>query len=279
MKLSWLIILPIVALVLLSGVVNVVVTSYILDEKIEDDLNGKEVNVLNSLSRRIYGDVQEGYSAAVTDVIFEERNRRREEIDYIVVFDDEGEILAHTFTTAIPDEIQHLDEPFHTEEYKIKTVEISDAHDGDGEAEELYDVSIPIYNDVNLQVGSIHIGYCKEHLAREKNALTNVALGVTVVVAIAAIVVAAFVTRSIVRPIKDLTGIAEKVKNGNLAVKAEPKGTDEVIELSEAFNQMILSVRLVAGEMYGTEEPTEAPASEAPAPEAPPEAPSEETTE
>jgi nitrogen fixation/metabolism regulation signal transduction histidine kinase len=46
-----------------------------------------------------------------------------------------------------------------------------------------------------------------------------------------------------------MTEAAKKIREGNLEVSVDEKGSDEIAELGKAFNQMILSVRLVAGEM------------------------------
>ena len=65
----------------------------------------------------------------------------------------------------------------------------------------------------------------------------------------AAIVMGIVISRSISKPVVGMTEAAKKVREGNLDVSVDERGSDEIAELGKAFNQMVLSVRLVAGEM------------------------------
>jgi len=49
--------------------------------------------------------------------------------------------------------------------------------------------------------------------------------------------------------LSDMIDAARKIKSGNLDVSVNEKGNDEITELGKAFNQMIMSVRLVTGDM------------------------------
>lgn len=53
-----------------------------------------------------------------------------------------------------------------------------------------------------------------------------------------ALIVAFFLARRILRPVQALTLAAKRMKNGDLAVRVQPRGNDELAELGRAFNSM-----------------------------------------
>ena len=55
--------------------------------------------------------------------------------------------------------------------------------------------------------------------------------------------VSVILARSIVRPLQQLTAVAEQVSTGDLDVTAEVDSDDELGELAAAFNRMVVSVR------------------------------------
>jgi HAMP domain-containing protein len=67
---------------------------------------------------------------------------------------------------------------------------------------------------------------------------------------IAIIVLVALISglnKSLTRPLTDMADAAGEVKRGNMNVSVKEGGNNEVSELAKAFNQMVLSVRLIAG--------------------------------
>jgi HAMP domain-containing protein len=78
--------------------------------------------------------------------------------------------------------------------------------------------------------------------------ITEVAVAVIILIAVATLL-----NRKLTKPLVDIADTAKEVKEGNLNVKVDESGNNEISELARAFNQMVLSVRLVAGaaEMEG----------------------------
>ncbi|MGH2740573.1 MAG: sensor histidine kinase [Actinomycetota bacterium] len=71
----------------------------------------------------------------------------------------------------------------------------------------------------------------------------------TVGVIAGALVLAALIARRITRPIRLLTRAARRVQYGDLGVKADVGGEDEVGELAASFNQMTSSLETMTGEL------------------------------
>jgi HAMP domain-containing protein len=58
----------------------------------------------------------------------------------------------------------------------------------------------------------------------------------------------AVLNKTLTKPLIEMADAAGEVKKGNLDVSVKETGDNEVSELAKAFNQMILSVRLIAGD-------------------------------
>lgn len=70
-----------------------------------------------------------------------------------------------------------------------------------------------------------------------------IAVAITLIALLAAVVVIFFAVRYIVRPIEDLSGTAKQIADGNLALRAQVKSRDEIGTLAQAFNTMTDQLR------------------------------------
>ncbi len=76
---------------------------------------------------------------------------------------------------------------------------------------------------------------------------TTVIVGGCFIAIVLAAALGTWVTRSIVRPVQEAVALAEKVAAGDLTVRVEAQGKDEVAQLLGALNKMVASlVKLVA---------------------------------
>jgi HAMP domain-containing protein len=80
---------------------------------------------------------------------------------------------------------------------------------------------------------------------------SQVLLIIVTEIAVAAVILVAVATllnRKLTKPLVDIADSAKEIKDGNLNVKVDESGNNEITELARAFNQMVLSVRLISGE-------------------------------
>lgn len=88
--------------------------------------------------------------------------------------------------------------------------------------------------------------------------LRNITLIVSGIIAIIAIIIGLFFSRSITKPITKLKESADKISKGNLGEPIEVRSKDEIGELAESFDNMRYSLRMVIDEyekMKGIEKP------------------------
>ncbi|MGG6432263.1 methyl-accepting chemotaxis protein [Anoxybacillus sp. D401a] len=116
-------------------------------------------------------------------------------------------------------------------------------YEQDGEKRLLYFHTIP---KLNWKVGVVY---------KEKDLLaTLTTIGktswtvVAVATAVASLLIYA-VSRSIVKPIIQLNERVQQVATGDLTVRVEPKGNDEIAQLTSHFNDMVSHMRSLIGEV------------------------------
>ncbi len=107
-----------------------------------------------------------------------------------------------------------------------------------------------IFDRIDTLLDEVHADVQKAEeatqLLQEQARLTiTVVTGLVVVVGV---LVGAMLARSVVRPIRELTTVADEVRGGNLAVKVRISGDDEVRDLGNAFKQMVASLRLLTSD-------------------------------
>lgn len=158
-------------------------------------------------------------------------NRTNAEVE---IFDESGNLIMDSIATTFNDnEIKQWSD--------VKTALtgtyaswIGNMH---GSSEDVMAVSYPLKDGDNI-VGVLR--YITS-LSEVNNTITSIsilfiAIGV-LVIAIGAFI-SYFIAGTIVHPIKNLTATAEKYAQGNLDIRSEEKGNDELAKLSHTFNFM-----------------------------------------
>jgi len=92
-----------------------------------------------------------------------------------------------------------------------------------------------------------------DELSKTSESLSDCMMVVVVIGVMSTVIVAVFLgvilSRHMVNRIRDITDAAGRIRKGDLSVAADESGNDEISDLSKAFNQMMLTVRLVAGDL------------------------------
>ncbi|HAD05136.1 MAG: chemotaxis protein [Desulfuromonadales bacterium GWD2_61_12] len=103
--------------------------------------------------------------------------------------------------------------------------------------ETMWDVSAPVYVK-GKHWGGFRIGLSMQEVEVAVNELRNsIVLSMLVVLLIAGATIAVVVTR-IIRPLKELTGVAERIAAGGFDESIDIRSNDEIGKLAAAFNRM-----------------------------------------
>ncbi len=153
--------------------------------------------------------------------------KKEANLNYIVVLDENNEVIASYNPRSIELDIQHL---------LIK----DDIMEIDGHS--LHAVNVPIIiQDVNY--GTLLFGSSLEEVNRAISGNAKTTLEVSLAILFLGLALSVYFSRLITKPLARLRDAADEVGRGNKNVAIDITGTDEVGVLGIAFKEMIKSVR------------------------------------
>ena len=149
------------------------------------------------------------------------------DVRYVFVLDAQGQVLAHSFPNRVPPDLLgvnhlHPDRPWQ--------VQILNSDEG-----LLTDVAVPIFEG---KLGTVRLGLSHRRLEGAVTAATRRLLLTTLVALLAGGIAVLLLTGVMTRPIFELVEAVRAVGRGDLSVRARVRMTDEVGELTAAFNAM-----------------------------------------
>ena len=165
---------------------------------------------------------------------------------YAFVVDPQGEILAHTFDEhpypIVPNtetENPPSEDAIPAEILAANTVmpssEVSHIHYSNVEGR-MHDFAVPILGG---ELGMVRLGLAETRILDIIANVTERMLFTSLAVAGAGILAAMLLTWLLTRPILDLVTTTERLRQGDLSVRAPHWNDDEIGALSDAFNQMV----------------------------------------
>ncbi len=172
-----------------------------------------------------------GDSASLFEIC--DRVKSAGDVDYALVTDDAGNLLAHTF------EVENLPEKFlkanlvRSDTLSIKTIIFNKVP--------YMDIGVPILGG---ELGTFRIGISLLRVKREVNKILKSLFVIVVIVLLGGIAMAIIFANSIVNPIVHLTEVANKLSMGDFDVKIDVKSNDEIGELAQAIERMSRSLKL-----------------------------------
>jgi signal transduction histidine kinase len=144
------------------------------------------------------------------------------DIQYIIVSDQNGRVMAHTFDHAVPRDLQEA----------LPTGRIRVWSSAQGL---ILESSAPLSGG---NAGFVRIGVSDNDLEKEGSALTQAVLISLGTSAVFGICLALLLTSLITRPVRHLSLATEEIRQGRFGTQAPIFSGDEIGKLTEAFNQM-----------------------------------------
>jgi methyl-accepting chemotaxis protein len=155
-----------------------------------------------------------------------------ESVEYILILNSEGAILADTYNGSVPAELTAV------EKSEAEAVNLVEIKKGDVA---VYDISYPVEDG---ELGAIRVGMKKSYID-ETVFQTIVTLLLTIVgVTVAGILLVLLLATKIIRPILYLTERADKISQGELEEKVKVDTNDEIAQLGDALERLRESVKL-----------------------------------
>ncbi|MFH1191465.1 MAG: ATP-binding protein [Candidatus Omnitrophota bacterium] len=231
MKLWLKIFFGIIGIIFFLFVVNIFFSYKVAENSRIQEIKTSELLFVKSLATRFFRDIAKKKNVNLVGAIFEEKRLREEKIEYILVFDKQGYLLAYTYLDAMPKQLLKLNHVFGAkDEYKIKRINNKEVS--------VYDVAVPVREGI-AQVGTIHAGI-KIGYVRKIAKATSGALSIIMVIFVAiGVLFALFMSKNMVKSLNELMKATMEVRKGNLGVKIKVSSRDEIGSLGAAFNSMI----------------------------------------
>lgn len=150
-------------------------------------------------------------------------------VGYVFVLDRKGDIIAHTFAPAIPEEIRSLKGEAHA----TTTRQLLLAGKG-----EYIDICSPILEG---EVGSVHVGMDRAMIQEATRSAIIKQTGLMAGIFMVSIVLAYFLVRKIARPLQQMVAMLRDIAegDGDLTRRMDIRSQDEVGETAKWFNIFI----------------------------------------
>lgn len=158
-----------------------------------------------------------------------------EDVRYILITDSNNRLLAHTFSSGIP---QGLLVDRVTD--KQQATAIFSSNEGI-----IHDIVVPIENGA---VGYVRVGMTEEYTRNSVNQHIREIVLTIFGVCTLAVFLSSRISAIITKPIRNLAQVAESITQGNLEIRANIRDGGEVGRLASAFNEMAASLIKASGD-------------------------------
>jgi two-component system response regulator HydG len=154
--------------------------------------------------------------------------RGNSSIAYLIVFKN-NRVLAHTFPEGVPADLVNANQLFQT--YQGHSQEIAGS-----KGVSYLDIAWPILEG---NAGILRLGFSQTDYRKQVNGLWQQMIGVTFGILLLALSVTLLFVRRVTRPLAELATATHKVNQGELGVRVNVEGDDEVAILAASFNHMV----------------------------------------
>ncbi len=231
MRLWFKIFLTIIGIILCSTALNMFFTYKVVENSRIKNIETTEVLFAKSLAARFFRDIAENKNIKLTDVLFDEKRLREEKIEYILVFDRKGYLLAYAYWGKMFKRLLKLNNAFDAKsKYRIERIENNEL--------DVYDVAVPVMEGIQ-QVGTIHVGIKLVYLRKSAQEAVRVLIIIMVISCVLGTLIVLLISKALLRPLERLTKATVEISGGNLDTKIEVSSRDEIGNLGIAFNRMV----------------------------------------
>jgi signal transduction histidine kinase len=103
-------------------------------------------------------------------------------------------------------------------------------------------------------VGIVRVGVSLERANKEVDKISKSAIGLTVIVIVASILLSFFLIKVLLNPIKELALGTKKIASGDLSYRVPLTSSDELSDLAESFNSMAQDLKSYVDELNNEKE-------------------------
>jgi len=154
-----------------------------------------------------------------------------EDIRYIIVLDQQGNVLVHTLDQGVPRDLATANTVEPQDRFHL---EVLDTNEG-----LIRDIAVPVFEG---RAGVVRVGMSDRGLRSAVTLATERLLIATALASILGLVAAFLLTAILTRPVRELVEATKAVARGDLRHQARIWVRDEIGQLGEAFNAMTMEL-------------------------------------
>jgi len=220
-------------LVILSGVIIFLLVTHRYSQSLFESLEAQAQCLAHAVSLQAADMVLTNDRVALQKML-EHQLQSNPSLSYLFVLKG-GEVLAHTFPGGLPVDLISANEPSGGEP-ALHLQEIASETD-----EYFLDMALPIFDG---KAGTLHLGFSEKPYRKQVRRLwMQMALFTLTILALAVAGCLLFVRR-ITNPLTDLAEAADRVERGEMDVRVQVHGKDEVAALANSFNSMLTNLQV-----------------------------------
>lgn len=204
---------------------NVVVNSF------RNELEKRAESISLNLSDRIANFILLG-DYFMTQNALDDVLEKEEDVKYIFVTDEKGNMFAHTFTGGIPEGLLS----WNPVSKKDKSVQLLDTERG-----YIRDIGLRLFDGM---ASELHIGISEERITHTLHKIRDIIIFLTILVTTLSIVTVFYMSRFlIIKPLNKLVEFAKYLGRGEFGKRIEVQSIDEIGTLSCAFDKLSVDLK------------------------------------
>jgi HAMP domain-containing protein len=214
--------------VFLFALFGFLISQVVIEQRFEQSAKNTAYGQLNELTAHLKDRILSKDKASLTDEIFDKK-KYNPLLRYIIVLDEQNNILAQNFIGEVPSEILNTN--------LIPGGQTTSEVSLDYGNTNILDIGEAVFSGL-YKVGTVRIGF--DFGAAEKDIHSSIYLfsfiGIMTILVLAVIII--YLSNSITKPLKELTDAVEEFGKGNAEKRMNVITDDEIGKLATTFNAM-----------------------------------------
>lgn len=216
---------------------NTAVLTYFAADKFREAIHSKTGTIAEGIQRDLGKALNlgvpleyiDGMNEKLLDVV-----KRYNDLSYSMIIDPKGKVLFHSDSSLAGKELKDK-----VTQNIISSDKLLIQH-----YDKFYDLSLPLNDAEGKIVGLVRLGIKESSVNEKVYKLVSLALVIFVISFLLCFILVYFsVKKFIVRPVAHIENAAKQIASGDLTIKVDVKGEDEIASLGRAINKIATSLK------------------------------------
>jgi PAS domain S-box-containing protein len=231
--------------ILLVSILIALFTRSLLITGLTNELQKRGIGIAQSIADSSRGYILTKNRAELTALAYDARlGNRKDIVKYLIISDNQGHILAHTFTTGFPLNIKAIVKNQNYKKVSITSIDV-DRHT-------VFHVVVPVEEGI-YTIGSVQVGLDKKHIEKLISDLRLVFLSFLSMVSIIFFFLSHRLALHITKPVSSLIRYTDQITKGNFNIISKDDlkrqttdagaKNDEITKLTNSFIKMTFQLK------------------------------------